>query len=102
MRKSELKGLHDVSIGLQVTNDILIKHALEKLEEEGLSEEARRVNVKVLKTELELRKTLENNKNLYKERKASDRGYWCGVSGCMLGLAICKVYPVVIKHLKKN
>lgn len=102
MRTKKLKELHDVSIGLGVTNDALIERALARLKEKDLSEEARMAEVKLLETELRLRDNLKKAQHLYKERKASDRGYWFGVTGSMLGIVLSEVGPKVIKNLRRK
>lgn len=102
MRTKQLKELHDVSIGLEITNEALIKRALARLKEKDLSEEARLAEVKLLEAELRLRDNLKKGQYLYKERKASNRGYWFGVTGSMLGIVLSEVGPKVVKNLRRH
>ncbi|WP_407450047.1 hypothetical protein [Fibrobacter sp.] len=101
MRKAKLKEWHDRADELDMMNDCLIDSTLNALCKDDLSQEDRKLNVDALRRELDCRKNFGKVKAAYKERKAEDRGYWIGVSGCMLGLVICEVLPVLKKHLKK-
>ena len=102
MRKAKLKEAHDKAVVADEFNDIFIETTLESLCEEDLSCEDRKDRVNTLKKELELRDHSKRVQSLYKERKAEDRGYWIGVTGCMLGLFLSEVGPKVLENLKKK
>ena len=102
MRTKKLKEIHDVSIGLEAANEALIRRSLQRLKEEGLSEEARLAEVNLLEEELELRDTLKKGQNLYRERKAENRGFWTAITGSTLGIAISEFGPKVWQKLRKK
>ena len=102
MRTKKLKEIHDVSIGIEMTNETLIKRSLQRLKEKDLSEEARLAEVSLLEEELELRDTLKKGQNLYRERKAENRGFWTAITGSTLGIAIAEFGPKVVEKLRKK
>lgn len=102
MRTKKLKELHDVSIGLSLTNEMLIERTLKRLKEKDLSEEARIAEVNLLEEELKLRDNLKKGQDLYKERKAENRGYFIGVGGSLLGVLLADFGPIIVKNLRRK
>lgn len=100
MRKAKLKELYDRAKTYNEINDVCIDCTIARLNADDITVEDRKEGIELLKTELETRKNFNSVETAYKERKAEDRGYWIGVSGCCLGIILAEVGPVLWKHFK--
>lgn len=103
MRTKKLKQVYDETKGFKIVNDVLIKSTIERLKKDEELDRDKRVELAdELSEMLKLNERLGEIENDYFQNKQFDAGWFTGLGGSLLGIALVEYGPKIVKLFKKK